>query len=131
MIPFHHTRTFVPTMLAQIPRQGSKCKRPQPSNWRLNYFVSNHFVLKTRPPNRSLQSWDFTYTLHLGVPHMMLHRRSSPFDKFIKCDNLHIILHVIYLQIYVLLYVPPTALRRFITLSLALAALADLCFILA
>jgi hypothetical protein len=68
-------------MLAQIRRQGRKCKRPPTSNQRLNHFVSNHLVIKARPTNRSLQSWGFTCALHLGVPQVMLHYRGPPFGQ--------------------------------------------------
>ncbi len=46
-----------------------------------------------------------------------------PLDKFIQYNNLFIIPHLIYLQIYVLLYVSPVAVGRFITFLLAFAAL--------
>ena len=81
MIPFHHTRTYARVMLAQIRRQGRKCKRPQTSNQRLNHFVLNHLVIKARPTNPSLQSWGFTCALHLGVPQLMLHYRGPPFGQ--------------------------------------------------
>ena len=50
-------------------------------NQRLNHFVSNHLVLKARPSNRALQSWDFIGALNLGVPQPMPHRRASPFGQ--------------------------------------------------
>ena len=81
MIPFHHTRTYARGMLAQIRRQGRKCKRPQTSNQRPNHFVSNHLVIKPSTTNRSLQSCGFTCALHLGVPQLMLHYRGPPFGQ--------------------------------------------------
>jgi len=109
-------------MLAQIRRQGRKCKRPQTSNQRLNHFVLNHLVLKRVQPTDHCKAGVLLAHYILAFLNWCCITAAHPLDKFIQCDNLYIIPRLIYLQIYFLLYVLSMALGRFITLLLSLAA---------